>query len=193
MLKEETISIDPGHPYRATVELPEGTDPHSLRAGSLVEDRELVAYTPVEPDDVPPPAPVEPTPRPEQVETVEELLLAGQRIEQFHSPNQDPEPYWLEALKRDPKDARTNVALGQKRLKQARYDEAESHFRTALERLTRNYTSPRDGEAHYGLGLALEGQGRDDEADQSLRAGHLDRRLERRGRGRPGANRHAAE
>ena len=33
------------------------------------------------------PAPVTPPPAPEDIKTVEELYLAGQRIEQFHDPS----------------------------------------------------------------------------------------------------------
>ncbi|KPK78403.1 MAG: hypothetical protein AMS25_15555, partial [Gemmatimonas sp. SM23_52] len=36
---------------------------------------------------------------------------------------------------------------------------AADHFQTAIARTTKNYTSPRDGEPHYYLGLALRQQG----------------------------------
>ena len=43
-----------------------------------------------------------------------ELYLTGLRIEQFHNPTLDPDPYWEEALKRDPGDVRVNtVAIAQ--------------------------------------------------------------------------------
>jgi len=57
-----------------------------------------------------------------------------------------------------------NTALGINYLKRARFEEAEKLFRKALERLTAKYTSPKNGEPFYYLGVALKAQGRDDEA-----------------------------
>jgi len=48
------------------------------------------------------------------------------------------------------------------------YEAAERHLRTAVKRLTHDYTSPRDGEALYDLGLALRFQGRLGEAYDAL-------------------------
>ena len=105
------------------------------------------------------PEPVVPPPAPAEIKTVEELYLAGQRTEQFHAPGTaSPLPYWEEALRRDPGDARVNTALGIRKLKAARFPEAEQHFRKAIERLSANYTSPKDGEPYYYLGVALKAQ-----------------------------------
>ena len=49
-------------------------------------------------------------------------------------------------------------------IKRARYEDAEKCLRKALERLTDKYTSPKDGEAFYYLGVALKAQGKNDEA-----------------------------
>ena len=57
-----------------------------------------------------------------------------------------------------------NTALGIREFKEARFAEAEQHFRAALARLTANYTSPKNGEPFYYLGLALKAQGKNDEA-----------------------------
>ena len=57
-----------------------------------------------------------------------------------------------------------NTVLGITAYKKARYEEAEKYLRKAIERLTDNYTSPKDGEAIYYLGLTLKAQRKDDEA-----------------------------
>lgn len=168
VLFEKTIAIDPGHPFVTEVQLPAGLDPNDLRAALVAGGRELIADTPTPPDDTPEPEPVRPPAPPEEMKTVEELYLAGLRIEQFHNPRLDPEPYWEEALRRDPGDARTNTAVGLRLLKQARHAEAEAHFRTALDRLTAGYTTPKDTEPFYYLGVALEAQGRHDEATEAF-------------------------
>jgi tetratricopeptide (TPR) repeat protein len=107
------------------------------------------------------PKPYSPPPPPEELTTVEELYLAGQRLEQFHNPSLQPEPYWEEALRRDPDDARVNTAFGLRLLKQARFTEAEAHFRRAIARLCANHTTPKDGEPFYYLGVALQAQAAD--------------------------------
>jgi tetratricopeptide (TPR) repeat protein len=167
-LLQENISISPGKPYVKQIPFPQGADPHELRAALSVDGRELVSYSPVRLTPMEMPKPVVPPPAPAEIKTVEELYLAGQRIEQFHAPGASPEPYWEEALRRDPGDARVNTAFGIRRLKAARFAEAEQHFRKALERLTASYTDPKDGEPFYYLGLALKAQGQTKTAEDAF-------------------------
>jgi tetratricopeptide (TPR) repeat protein len=96
------------------------------------------------------------------------LYLTGLRIEQFHDPNLDPEPYWEEALRRDPGDVRVNTALGIKAFRQARYTDAERLLRKALDRLTAKYTMPKDAEALYYLGMTLKAEAKLDDAYTNL-------------------------
>ncbi len=167
-LLQEKVAIDPGKPYVKTVPVPAGVDEHDLRASISVGGRELVSYSPIRLKSSPMPKPVTSPEAPQSIKTNEELYLTGLRIEQFHDPNLDPDPYWEEALRRDPGDVRVNTALGINTFKKARFVEAEKLFRKALERLTDNYTSPKDGEAIYYLGLTLKAQGKDDEAFAAL-------------------------
>jgi tetratricopeptide (TPR) repeat protein len=164
VLFEEKIAINPGKPFVKQISIPSGLDEHDLRASLAADGRELVAYSPVRLQPATMPESVTNMPAATNILTVEELYLAGQRIEQFHDPAREPEPYWEEALRRDPGDARVNTALGIRQLKQAKFTEAEQHFRKALERLTVNYTSPKDGEPFYYLGVALKAQEKFDDA-----------------------------
>ena len=163
-LWQETIAINPGKPYLKQLPLPAGVDEHDLVASISDGGRELVSYSPVRLQPQPPPPPVTTPPAPADVKTSEELYLIGLRAEQFHDPNLDPEPYWQEALRRDPGDVRVNTVLGIARYRKARYEEAERYLRTALARATDRYTQPKDGEAVYYLGAVLKAEGRDDEA-----------------------------
>jgi tetratricopeptide (TPR) repeat protein len=169
VLLRERIAISPGKPYAKQVSFPQGADIHDLRATLLVDGRELVSYSPIRLTPMEMPKPVVPPPPPAEVKTIEELYLAGQRIEQFHAPGDaSPEPYWDEALRRDPGDARVNTAYGIRQLKQAKFAEAEAHFRAALSRLTANYTDPKDGEPLYYLGFALKAQGQNKAAEDAF-------------------------
>ena len=164
VLLQETTAINPGKSYVKEVAFPAGADEHDLRASLSADGRELVAYSPVklQPEDKP--APVTNFPPAAEMKTNEELYLAGLRIEEFHAPNAKPDPYWQEALKRDPGDVRVNTALGIDAIKAGRFAEAEQYLRKALERATDRYTSPKDGEPFYYLGLALKAQGKTDDA-----------------------------
>jgi tetratricopeptide (TPR) repeat protein len=164
VLMEETVAIDPGKPFLKTVPVPAGLDQHDLRASISADGRELVSYSAVRIAPEPTPKPVTSPLPPGEVKTVEELYLIGLRAEQFHDPNVRPEPYWEEALRRDPDDTRVNTALGINYFKKARFADAEQLFRKAIARLTYNYTTPKDAEPIYYLGLTLKAQGKFDEA-----------------------------
>ncbi|HTL57950.1 MAG TPA: DUF5107 domain-containing protein [Candidatus Limnocylindrales bacterium] len=163
-LLSETIAVNPGKPFVREIPLPPGTDEHELRAALSADGTELVAYSPERLEPVTMPSPVAGPGTPADFKTTEELFLAGQRLEQFHSPNGKPEVYWEEALHRDADDVRANTAVGIREWKEMKFAEAETHFRKALERLTANYTSPKDGEPFYYLGLSLKAQARLEEA-----------------------------
>ena len=167
-LLRETVVIDPGNPYTKQIPVPAGLDEHDLRAAISAEGRELISYSPVRLQPFPMPKPVVRPDPPEAIKTNEELYLTGLRIEQFHDPILDPDPYWEEALRRDPGDVRVNTALGIRYFKMARFAEAEKLFRKAMERLTDRYTSPKDGEPIYYLGLTLQAQGKIDESYDTL-------------------------
>ncbi len=101
---------------------------------------------------------------PRDVESVEQLYLTGRHLEQYRHATRSPEPYWNEALTRDPGHWASHVALATLRYREARYPDAERHLRAAISRLTMLNPNPEVGEAHYLLGLVLVRQGRDSEA-----------------------------
>ena len=168
VLHQETVSIDPGHPFVKQIVLPGGIDEHDLVASISDGEKTLLSYSPVRLPAAATPQPVKNPPEPKDVETDEDLYLIGLRAQQFHSPKVDPNAYWQEALRRDPDDARVNTALGITAFRKARYEEAERLLRKAVGRLSENYTSPKDGEAIYYLGLTLKAQGKDNEAYSAL-------------------------
>ncbi len=175
-LLQEQIAINPGKAYVKEIALPAGADEHDLRASLSDGGKELVAYSPVRLTPEVRPTPVAPNyPAPADVKSNEELYLIGLRIEQFHTPydpenpgttnsNAMPETYWNEALRRDPGDVRVNTVMGIDAVKGGRYADAEKYLRKALERATDRFTTPKDGEPYYYLGLALKGQGKLDDA-----------------------------
>ena len=160
--------IDPAHAIVAEFAAPAGVKETELRAVLSTGGGELVSYRPVALERKALPPPVVPPAEPAKVKSTEELYLAGLRLEQFHSPALEPDPYYEEALKRDPSDARSNTALGILYIKRGRFSDAELLLRRAATTVTANYTRPKDGDSLYYLGLALKYQGKWKEAEDWL-------------------------
>ena len=164
-LLDKTIAIGPAAPFAETVALPAGVAEADLRAVLYdAEGNELVAYRKTTYPEEPMPEAVTPPPPPAEIATNEELVLAGQRLQQFYNPTMEPRPYYEEALERDPDDVRANTALAIDECRRGLYKSAEARLNRAVARLTKNHTRPMDGAPHYYLGVALEGQERYAEA-----------------------------
>ncbi len=164
VLSEEKITINPGKPYNKHITIPVGTDEHDLRVSLSVSGRELIAYSPVRLQPMPKPYSVTSPLAPASITNTEELFLAGQRIDQFHNASLDADPYFEEALRRDSGYVAANTGMGILDLRDGKFSSAEQHFRKANDRLTFQYTSPKNSEPLYYLGVALKAQNRTDEA-----------------------------
>jgi tetratricopeptide (TPR) repeat protein len=164
VIVEEHIEISPSKPYSKQIALPANVDEHDVRASLSLAGKELVAYSPLRLQPVPRPEPVNNPITPQKIENNEELYLAGQRIDQFHNPSLDADTYWLELLRRDPGNIEANTGMGLLDLRCARVVSAEQHFLKAIDRLTFQFTTPKNAEPFYYLGIALKEQGRNDEA-----------------------------
>ncbi|MFN8483227.1 MAG: DUF5107 domain-containing protein [Anaerolineae bacterium] len=162
-------ALGPGRPLTQEIALPAGLDATDLVLRvTEAEGAEIIRYRPEPEWDGTMAAPFRPPPAPADVATAEELFLVGLHLEQYRHPGLSPEPYWREALRRDPGDARCNLALGKLALRRGEFATAEDHFRAAVKRLTWLNFNPYDGEAHYNLGLALQYAGRLDEAHKAF-------------------------
>jgi tetratricopeptide (TPR) repeat protein len=162
---EWRVHLAPNMPFVTSVSLPPGTAATDLRLLVRAGDgRELLSHQPegaVE-EELPAPA-SEPRP-PADIASNDELFLTGLHLEQYRHPTRSPEPYWREAIRRDPGDARNNAALGAWHLRRGELGLAEKHLRTSIDRLTRRNPNPNDGEALYLLGVTLRLLGRDHDA-----------------------------
>jgi tetratricopeptide (TPR) repeat protein len=167
---QQTIEIGPERPFTQEVALPAGTEATDLRAWLASADgRELISFQPVEPKPAAElPKPVRAPPKPQDVNSVEELYLTGLRVQQIHNPSVDPMDYYQEALKRDPGDSRTNTIVGMNYNQRGMYQQAEGHLCRAIERISAQYTRPANTEAYYQLGLALRAQGKLGEASDNF-------------------------
>ena len=161
--------LAPGRPFVTEIKAPRRLKETDLRLTVVDQDgREIISYQPKPraKGHVPPPA-TEP-PQPRDIASADELYITGLHLDQYRHATRCPTPYWREALRRDPLDARCNNALGLWHLKRGEFTVAEKHFRQAIERLTRRNANPSDGAPLYHLGLCLRHLGRDQEAYAAL-------------------------
>lgn len=170
IIYETTISLGPGKPFKETIRINGKADLTRFKL-SLMDQagKELISYQEKEPAyEAELPEPVSTPLRPEEIENIEELVLAGQRIMQFHNPGLDPKAYFLEALGRDPMNTQANLHLGTLAEKAGKYNEAADYYRNSIQRITKDYTRPRDCEALYRLGVVLKKQLKYDAAIDTL-------------------------
>ena len=127
-------------------------------------DRVLVEYQPQE-QGIPEMAqPARKALKPEEILTNEELLLTAEHIEQYRHATFLPDPYYLEALKRDPGDMRVNNAYGLLLMRRGSFEKAVPYFEASIRRATMMTPNPYSSEAMYNLGVCLLYLGREDEA-----------------------------
>ncbi len=166
-LLKKTINISPDEPFKNDVPVTSGLTEDDLDISLTSSDGNLLlAFKPSEhhPPIYAKPEPLKAFSPPEEMKSVEELYLAGLRLNQFYNASVDPMPYYNEALKRDPNDSRVNTQLGILSIKDFNWTKAEKYLRKAAERVTSNYTRPKDCESLYYLGVALRAQDKNDEA-----------------------------
>ena len=154
-----TRDILPGAPLIEAIELPPGLSPTELVVQVLdCHGEQILGYRPSVPGQPKGPPPAQEPPPPEEIASSDELYLVGLHLEQYRHATRWPTPYWREALRRDPLDARSNNALGLWHLRRGEFRLAEPFFRRAIQRLTGHNANPYDGEPFYNLGLCLRHQ-----------------------------------
>lgn len=168
-LVDRNIDIDPATPFTATWKSKKELDEYQLYV-ELQDNagKTLIAYTPYKLQHPELPKPQEEPKSPQEIESVEDLYLAGRFVEQFSRPGVNPDDYYLEALKKSPDDYRVNIALGIRRVNQWRYEEAEQYLQKAADKLQALYFQPKEGELFYYLALAQKGQGKNEDAYASF-------------------------
>ncbi|WP_086821082.1 DUF5107 domain-containing protein, partial [Allokutzneria sp. NRRL B-24872] len=164
VVAETLADIAPGKPFHESIPLERAVERLVLRV--LHGEDLLVACDSTAPDAAEDDqlAPAREPAAPEDVPSVEELAVIGAHLDQYRHATRSPEPYWREALRRDPAHVAANTGLAGRAYQRGDFAEAEKLVRAAISRLTTLNPNPVDTTALYLLGLVLERQGRAEEA-----------------------------
>ena len=157
--------LSPEKAYKIESEISEETIGDLTLSVRDADGKTLVSYTPdINDDIIKTPAPAEAAAAPEDIQSLEELYLTAVHLEQYRHATYSPEPYYTEGLRRDPTDMRLNNGYGKFLYHNARFDEAEEHFRAAIKKSTWKNPNPYNCEPYYNLGLVLKKTARYSEA-----------------------------
>ena len=167
VLFEETVSMAPGNPFISKASIPSLDADNAVKLRLSVttkEGRELVVWSAEAEEEQEFPDAAQAALPPEEIESADRLYQTGLHLEQYRHATFDPDPYYLEALKRDPSDVDNNNAYGRLLLRRGAVQESEQFFRRAVDTITSRNPNPYKSEPYYNLALSLFFQGKYDEA-----------------------------
>lgn len=127
-------------------------------------NQEVLRYEPAKNKKNEMPVSAKPALEPACIESVEQLFLTAQHLEQYRHATYSPVPYYEEALRRESTDIRNNNALGKWYIRKGQFAKAEPFLRRAVETSIQRNPNPYDSEPYYNLGLCLNYQDKADEA-----------------------------
>lgn len=163
VLYEQCVDFSPEMSWDALVQTDEKLEGCQLSL-TTKEGAVLVSWEAKPTESKPIPEPAVAAKDPEDIDSMEQLYLQGLHLEQYRHATYDPAAYYLEALRREPENARCNNAMGLWLMRKGSLQEAESYFTKAINTLTQRNPNPYDGEPMYHLAVCLFYQSRWDEA-----------------------------
>jgi len=101
------------------------------------------------------PDPNDDIPCPGKIKSAQDLYLAGVHLAQYHDPKTLPEPYWLEALKRDSEFIPVLLALGDFYYQKGFFQKSLGYLNKAKSLQTSYNPNPKEGTVFYLLGLVF--------------------------------------
>ncbi|MCI8512446.1 MAG: DUF5107 domain-containing protein [Lachnospiraceae bacterium] len=161
LLLDTNVSLTPGAPIFVPFERPDALLRVSITAfdGSV-----LASYQEEQPDPLKMPPVKDAIPLAAELDSADDLYLAGVHVEQYRDPARMPDAYWEEALKRNPRHVPSLLGMAKYSYRMLRPKKALDYIKKAIHELTRFNAHPESGDAYYLCGLILESLGQDDEA-----------------------------
>ena len=166
---EECVDLSPERSYVKAVSLNVIVKPEDFILSVITKTgKTLVSWKPEKEEIRSLPNAAKPAKHPKDIASIEQLYLTGLHLEQYRHATFSPTDYYIEAINREPGDARNNNAMGLWLMRKGQFTKAEHYFNIAIETLTDRNPNPYDGEPLFNLGLCLRLQGRNDEAYAAL-------------------------
>ncbi len=119
-------------------------------------DKKLAIYTEVAPSNFNMPEVITDMPIAADMNSADELYLAGVHVDQYRDPAVTPDAYWLEALKRDINHIPSLIAMARYEYARYDYESAEKYILRAIDNLNLFNERHKSGEAYYTYGQILE-------------------------------------
>lgn len=169
LLHKEVFDVSPENVFVKEINLQREVNGKDLKV--VIQDhtgKERISYEPLRDIAIEIPKSAEAALPAQEVENTEQLFLTGLHLEQYRHATYNPVDYYEEALRRDPKDARNNNALGKWYLRKGKFEKSEPYLRKAIETQTQRNPNPYDGEPYYNLGLSLKFMDRLDDAYEAF-------------------------
>ena len=160
VLLATTVALNAAEPVSVAWQKPDALVTITITANG----KTIASYTEEKPDQLKKPPVKDPMPLAAEVQSADELYMAGLHVEQYRDPAVMPDAYFLEGLKRDPRHAGCLLGMAAYCYRMALLSEAENYARRAIKRLTKFNARIPSGDAYYQLGLILEAEGKTDEA-----------------------------
>ena len=134
--------------------------PEYVTVALIAENGKTFAeYTEQKIDEYNMPEPITDMPLAENMNSAQELYLAGVHVDQYRDPAVKPDAYWRRALQRDRRHIPSLIAMASYELANARFDEAKSYAERAIAELTTYNTRTESGNAYYVYAKILEERG----------------------------------
>lgn len=161
LLLHTTVSLIPGTPVFLPFERPA-----SLLAVTLVssDGSTLLSYEEEQPDLLKMPPVKDALPLAAELDSADDLYLAGIHVEQYRDPARMPDAYWEEALRRNPRHIPSLLGMAKDAYGRLEPETALHYIQKAIRELTRFNSRPERGDAFYLQGLILESLKQEDEA-----------------------------
>lgn len=151
---KDDFAISPAEPIKRIVEIGSLIKPEEIKVSLFTGDGKLiVSYQPEPSEEKEIPRPAQAAKYPNEIQSIEQLFLTGQHIEQYRHATYKATDYYEEALRREPFDVRNNNAMGLWYLRRGKFETALPFFTEAVKTLTQRNPNPYDGEPLYNFGL----------------------------------------
>jgi tetratricopeptide (TPR) repeat protein len=164
ILFDKIINVSPKQPYKVEFKC-KHKDLYDLELNVFDEKgKSLVYYKPCKTPVKKLPEPAKAALEPKDIDSIEQLFLTGQHLEQYRHATYSPMDYYKEGIKRENGNINCNNAVGLLLMRSGKFQEAQPYFEQSVKTQTMRNPNPYNGEPYYNLGWCKKMQGNNEGA-----------------------------